>query len=136
MRRLVNHCVGLLMFPLAGLTLFTPLLTPPGPVFAQPGQPTVLADSGDVDITVFAQYGVLGIIAAMLIWFAKGAHQRERDRADRLEEDNKRLNALILDRVIPALTSATHAAEESAELMRVLQRERQYPRRPQKGGDT
>lgn len=99
------------------------------------------ADAGAVDLTIFAQYGVLGIIAAMLIWFAKGAHQRERDRADRLEGENKRLNELILDRVIPALTSATRAAEESAELLNALHRERelahlaeQQPRRGTKGG--
>lgn len=100
------------------------------------------ADTGAVDLTIFAQYGVLGIIAAMLIWFAKGAHQRERDRADRMEAENKRLNELILDRVIPALTSASRAAEESAELLNALQRERelahlaeqQQPRRGTKGG--
>jgi len=82
-------------------------------------------DPGSIDVTVFAQYGILGIIAAMLIWFAKGAHQRERDRADRLEEENRRLNNLLLDRVIPALMSATRAAEESAELMSAIQRERE-----------
>lgn len=81
---------------------------------------------GSVDLTVFAQYGVLGIIAAMLIWFAKGAHQRERDRADRMEAENKRLNELILDRVIPALTSAARAIEESGELLNAIQREREY----------
>lgn len=83
------------------------------------------AEAGSLDLSIFAQYGVLGIIAAMLIVFAKGAHQRERDRADRMEEENKRLNTLILDRVIPALSSATRAAEESAELMNAMQRERE-----------
>ncbi len=82
-------------------------------------------DGSGVDLTVFAQYGVLGIVAAMLIWFARGAHQRERDRADRMEAENKRLHELILDRVIPALTSATQAAEESTELLRAMQRERE-----------
>jgi hypothetical protein len=77
---------------------------------------------------------VLGVIAAMLIWFAKGAHQRERDRADRMEAENKRLNELILDRVIPALTSATRAAEESAELLNSVQREREYVQREQRRG--
>lgn len=96
-------------------------------------------DAGSLDFTVFAQYGVLGIMTAILIWFAKGAHQRERDRADRLEDENKKLNALIIDRVIPALTSATRAAEESAELLHAMQREREYTqivdqRRAQKGG--
>ncbi len=93
---------------------------------------TALTDgAASIDIGLFAQYGILGIITAMLIWFAKGAHQREKDRADRLEAEVGRLHELMLDRVIPALTSATKAAEESAELLRsstelvhAMQRER------------
>jgi hypothetical protein len=81
--------------------------------------------AGGIDFTVFAQYGILGVIAAMLIWFARGAHQRERDRADRLEAEVQRLHALMLDRVIPALTSATSAAEESTALLQSWQRERE-----------
>lgn len=81
-----------------------------------------------VDLNVFAQYGLLGAIAAGLIWFAKGAHQRERDRVDALEAENKRLNGIIQDRVIPALTSATRAAEESADLLNAMQREREQHR--------
>lgn len=84
------------------------------------------AGSGSIDLAVFAEYGVLGVIAMILIWFARGAHQRERERADRMEEENRRLNALILDRVIPALTSATNAVEESAELLNAIQREREF----------
>ncbi len=80
---------------------------------------------GGLDLTVFAQYGVLGVIAAILIFFARGAHQREQQRADRLEAENRRLNEVILERVIPALTSATRAAEEAAELLGVMQRERE-----------
>jgi hypothetical protein len=87
------------------------------------------AEAGAVNLAVFAQYGVLGVVAVILIWFAKSAHQRERERADRLEEDNKRLNMLILDRVIPALTSATRAAEESADLLNAVLRERAMPSR-------
>jgi hypothetical protein len=86
-----------------------------------------LADtSGSADVATFAQYGVLGIVASLLVWFAKNAHQRERDRADRLEEENRKLNALILDRVIPALTSAAQAAKESTELLTAVQREKAY----------
>lgn len=98
------------------------------------------ADPGTIDLSLFAQYGILGILCAGLIVFAKGAHQRERDRGDRLEEENRRLNALILDRVIPALTSATRAAEETGELLNAIQRERELdkltdPRRTgSKGG--
>lgn len=83
------------------------------------------AGGGAIDLTVFAQYGILGVIAAMLIWFAKGAHQRERDRADRMEAEVQRLHAVMLDRVIPALTSATSAAEESTALLQSWQRERE-----------
>ncbi len=115
----------------------------------------LLAAAGDgaADLAVFAQFGAVGIIAAMGIWFAKGAHQRERDhtdkahqrerdRADRLEAENRRLNDLILERVIPAMTAATSAAQESAQLLADLQRERElerlstdHKRRTQRGGD-
>ncbi len=83
------------------------------------------AGNESLDLTVFAQYGVLGIITALLIIFAKGAYQREKDRADRLETENQRLYQLMLDRVIPALTSAAQAAEESSELLSAIQRERE-----------
>ncbi len=98
----------------------------------------LLAEAGSVDVSVFAQYGVLGIFAFMLVVFARGAHQRERERADRMAEENKRLNELILERVIPALSSATRAAEESGELLNALQRERELmhlaERKPTRGG--
>jgi hypothetical protein len=103
---------------------------------------TVLADAaGTVDYSIFAQYGVLGIVTAGLIWFAKGTHQRERERSDRLEAENRRLNEVIQDRVIPALTSATRAAEESTELLNAIQREREQQsllnrRLRAKGGDN
>lgn len=92
----------------------------------------VLAAEGDqvggIDIGVLAQYGVLGIFAALLVWFARGAHQRERDRADRLEEKNNQLHDLMQERVIPALTSATHTVEECTALLTAMQREREAMR--------
>ncbi len=87
--------------------------------------PLAVDASAGVDVTVFAQYGVLGVIAIILIWFAKGAHQRERDRADRLEAEVQRLHELMLERVIPAMTSASKAAEESAALILSMQRDRE-----------
>jgi hypothetical protein len=100
-----------------------------------------VAEPGSLDLAVFAQYGVLGILALMLIFFARGAHQRERDRADRLEAENQRLHELIIDRVIPALGSATRAAEEAADLLAAMQRERELTavfarRRDVEGGPT
>lgn len=85
-----------------------------------------LADAaGNVDLSIFAQYGALGIIAAILVWYAKGAVQRERDRADRMEAEVARLNSVIAERAIPALTAASRAAEEAATLLQAIQRERE-----------
>lgn len=86
---------------------------------------TAAEPAGSLDLSVFAQYGVLGIITLILILFARGAYQRERDRADRMEQENQRLHELIIERVIPALGSATRAAEESAELLAQMARERE-----------
>lgn len=83
------------------------------------------ADPAAGDLSLFAQYGVLGIVAAGLIWFAKGTVARERERADRLEIENRRLNELIAERVMPVLTTATRALEQSANLLTSLQRERE-----------
>jgi hypothetical protein len=118
------------------LTVTAPAL----PLFAIHELAAVDTTGSGIDVGVLAQYGVLGVVTTLLLWFARSAIQRERDRADRLEEDNKRLNALILERVIPALTSATRAIEESGELLNALQRERdrelvRLERRRPKGDD-
>lgn len=98
------------------------------------------AVTSSIDIGVLAQYGVLGVFAFILVVFARGAHQRERDRADRLEAENKRLNEAIQGQVIPALMSATKAAEASGELLNAMQRERELlkltDRRLLGGGET
>jgi hypothetical protein len=88
------------------------------------------AESGDGgggvgDMGVLAQYGVLGVFAILLIVFAKVSYKREVDRADRLEQEVVRLNNLIIERVIPALSSATNIVEDATELLRSMQRERE-----------
>lgn len=85
-----------------------------------------LAAAGGVDIVdVFAQYGILGLGFLGLALFARGAYKRESDRADRLEEKNDKLNGLILEKIIPLLESATRSNEDSTELLRAIQRERE-----------
>jgi len=83
------------------------------------------------DYSVLAQYGVLGVFATLLVWFAKFMISRETARADRLESEVVRLNSVIQEKVIPALMSATGAVEESTEMLRDLQRDLRdgYPRR-------
>lgn len=72
-----------------------------------------------------AQYGVLGIFAVLLIVFAKTSYKRETDRSDRLDAEVTRLNSLIVDRVIPALTTAASSVEEATALLREMQRDRE-----------
>jgi hypothetical protein len=78
---------------------------------------------GEPNYAVLGQYGVLGVFALLLVWFAKFMINRETARADRLEQEVLRLNNIIQDKVIPALLSATGAVEQSTEMFRDLQRE-------------
>lgn len=77
------------------------------------------------DLGMLIQYGVLGIAAGALSVFARIAYRRETERADRLEAEVVRLNSLIIERAIPALTSAAQAAEDATSLLRDMQRERE-----------
>lgn len=58
----------------------------------------------------------------------KVERQRERDRTERLEEENARLHGIIQNWVIPALNSGKRAAEESRDLLDAIQRERAQQR--------
>jgi hypothetical protein len=75
-----------------------------------------------VNVGILAQYGVLGVVAAGGIVFARVSYKRETDRSDRLESEVTRLNNLIIERAIPALTSAAQAAEDATRLLRAIQR--------------
>lgn len=56
--------------------------------------------------------GVLGALAALLIWFAFRAYKRESERADREAEKNDRLNETIQEKYVPALEAATGALRD------------------------
>lgn len=103
--------------------------------------------AGDpVDLGTLAQYGVVGLVAAGGIIFARTSYKRETDRSDRAEAEVARLNKVIIerndmivDRVIPALANAASAAEAANQMVRDMQRERERdlnrgsagsPRRP------
>jgi hypothetical protein len=81
------------------------------------------ASGEEPNYAVLGQYGVLGVFAVLLVWFAKLMIGRETARADRLEAEVVRLNNTIQEKVIPALMSATGAVEESTEMIRDLQRD-------------
>lgn len=96
----------------------------------------------------FAQYGVLGVAVLLLGWFvfrilnqlwARSALElaREVARADRMEAENRVLNLAMQDKAIPALLAASVAITECTELIRALQRDRDYSRqrRTDRDGD-
>lgn len=63
-------------------------------------------------LSAIGKEGVLGALAALLIWFAFRAYKRESDRADREAEKNDRLNATIQEKYVPALEAATGALRD------------------------
>lgn len=93
----------------------------------------------------FAQYSVLGLavlafgwllykILNMLLTRSGEELTREIARADRLEAENRALNAANVDKAIPALFAAATAITECTDLIRELQRrERDYARRREDG---
>lgn len=104
------------------------------------------AEPGGSNLTSLIQYGVLGVIVALLIPFAyaaykiqtdraEAAYKRETERADRLEQENQRLNDLIREQVIPTLVAGTAAIQHSAEMLRELQHERELDHRRHRDGE-
>ena len=70
------------------------------------------------------QYGVLGILAIILIVFANNAYKREASRADRAEAEVARLNNVIAEKVVPALVTASNSLRDSQFMIRELSEER------------
>ncbi len=89
---------------------------------------TIAAEELPGHVAGLVQYGALGIIASLGLWFMWRAYRRECERVDRLEADNKAQAAAIQDKVIPALLSATRAVEESTEMWREHQRVARWDR--------
>ena len=94
-----------------------------------------------------AQYSVLGAAVLGFGWllykifnqlWARSAEElaREVARGDRLEAENRALNLAMQDKAIPALLAASVAIGQCTELVRDLQRDRDYSlRRPHRDGD-
>lgn len=94
----------------------------------------------------FAQYSVLGIAVLAFGWLlykilnqlmARSADElaREVARGDRLEAENRALNAAMQDKAIPALMAAANAITECTELVRDLQRDREREQPPRQRRD-
>ena len=104
-----------------------------GLVAAEDKVPTPAWDS-------FAQYSVLGLAVLGFgfllyrifnqLWVRSGQElDREVARADRLEAENRAERIIIQEKAIPALMAASRALMECTEMIRELQRDRDYTRR-------
>lgn len=75
----------------------------------------LIAQASTVDVSAtFVQYGALGVIAFLALIAVRVLFQREvkaldheRGRADRLEEELRKLNATIQDKYVGTLSEAT-----------------------------
>lgn len=66
---------------------------------------------------LWLQYGAIGLIAALGIWFAFKAYKREVDRGDKLFADVTRLNQALLDQA-RSTDASTAAMRDVVELLK------------------
>lgn len=83
-------------------------------------------DPVDPTWTPFVNLGAIGVLAAMLLIFAKGAYQREVKRADAAEAALAALQTKVIDLYVPAVTEATRVV---SDFIAEARRERTEPRR-------
>lgn len=97
----------------------------------------LLATSGeDPSLSVFLQYGAIGLIAAVALLAVKALYTKqtqerdrereqliarvaeEKSRADRLEDELGKLNQLVQNQTMTALNEATRAVSDAISRMR------------------
>jgi hypothetical protein len=86
------------------------------------------------DVSNLANYGALGTVTALLLFFGFRAYMLEVKRNGQLQDDLRDKNQAIQDKVIPALTMSGVAVKEAADLMRELMEERERDLRRQLDG--
>lgn len=62
-------------------------------------------------------YGPLGIFAALLVMFVKGAVAREREKSDQAEKQVQELNEFIRGELLPKQVEATLLHKQVAEVL-------------------
>lgn len=98
------------------------------PAFAR----LALAEVVGGDVRELGQYGVLGAFALMLLAYARASLKREQDRGDRLEEENRRLNVSIQEKIVPAVTQATQALVGAQQVMQAIQYQHELANPPRR----
>ena len=74
------------------------------------------ADAAD-PVQMLLQYGVLGIMAALLLVYARSSIKRENDRADRAEQQVRELNDFIRGELLPKQIEATLLYKQVADVL-------------------
>lgn len=72
---------------------------------------------------MFLQYGLIGAIAFALGIYALRTIKATEARAQRLEEDNRRLYQIMAEQMIPALTKATDAVGDATIVMAEIRKQ-------------
>lgn len=69
---------------------------------------------------IYAQYGAIGLVAALSIWAVRimyarlqSAYEREKERADRLEDELRRLNEVIRTDYVNTISRASQAMSDA-----------------------
>lgn len=83
-----------------------------------------LQETGTSD-TALLQYGAVGLIALLALVAVRelfkqkvAAHDYDRQRADRMEEELRRQNQLIQERFVTALEASSRAVQEAMAVLR------------------
>ncbi len=72
---------------------------------------------------IFLQYGLIGAVALALGIYARSAIKSTEDRAQRLEDDNRRLYGIMAEQMVPALTKATEAVADASTIMSEIRKQ-------------
>jgi hypothetical protein len=69
---------------------------------------------------IYAQYGAIGMVAALCVWAVRimygrlsAAYEREKERADRLEDELRRLNEMIRTDYVSTISRASQAMSDA-----------------------
>jgi hypothetical protein len=71
---------------------------------------------------ILLNLGLPGVIIIALGWYARSTINTERERARRLEEDNRRLYNLMGEQFVPALTKSNETINQAIAVMVEIQR--------------
>ncbi len=72
---------------------------------------------------ILLNLGLPGVVILALGFYARNAIKNTEARADRLEEDNRRLYQMMTESMIPALTKATEAVADATAIMAEIRKQ-------------